>query len=174
MLIDYWLAGHLGAAWLRLRKGLRTQSGDLPGLCSSVAHGATVSARTLWRVQDFAITAWLRFSQVVMASFLAIGLAIGIPVKLLSGGALPFAAVVSVTSVTVLASGIAAAQTVTILYRAIRVQLYLRKADRVAAFLPLPPGSPGLPRRSDFWAALVTATAIIVLLLYAGFRNAPH
>jgi hypothetical protein len=170
MLIDYWVAGHLGAVWLRLKPGRRKEPNDLPLLCLEVARGANVHARTLWRVQDFAVDVWQRLIYVAFAVLLIVGL----PWKLLSGGAVPFAAAVSFGSILVLVIGIAGAQMITIGYRSNRNKLYLRKAGWEAPVQPLPPGSPGLPRRSDFWVAFVPAVVITAILAYAGFHNAPH
>jgi uncharacterized membrane protein YhaH (DUF805 family) len=167
--VDYWLAGHLGRVWLRLRKDRRQEDGDLPGLCASVARGAILPARTLWRVQDFAVMIWLGVGVTPMVFLLAAGVA----AKALSGGAIPFAIVVGVTSPLVIIFGIAAGQMVAIKYRANRVRLYLIRADRAAGALPLPAGSQGLPQRSDFWIALVLAVIVVAVLLLSGFRAAP-
>ena len=149
MLVDYWLAGHLGKVWLRLRKSLRPEHGDLPALCESLAGGAILSARALYRVEDFAATIWLWASGTPMVCFLVGAVA----AKALSG-AIPFGVSAGVRSALLLLFGIAGAQMATALYRGGRVRLCLSKADRSAGALPLPPGSPGLPRRSDFWRAL--------------------
>lgn len=169
MLVDYWLAGHLGRVWLRLRKDRRKEDGDLPGLCASVARGATLPARTLWRVQDFAGMIWLGVGVTPMVFLLVAGVA----AKALSGGAIPFAIAVGSASPLVILFGIAAGQMITIRYRASQIRLYLLRADRAAGALPLPAGSPGLPRRSDFWTALALAVIVGVILLVSGFRAAP-
>jgi hypothetical protein len=44
------------------------------------------------------------------------------------------------------------------------------KAGQQAAEQPLPPGSPGLPSRWDFWVTLILGLAVFGLLLYAGAR----
>jgi hypothetical protein len=170
VLIDYWLAGHLGALWLRLPGGGRKESADLPGLCSSVARGASLPARALGRVQEFALGAWLRLCFAAVAVLLIVG----IPAKVLSGGAIPYSAAVGFGTVLALVLGIAAAQIITIRYRSNRSALYLRKAGSAARLQPLPPGSPGLPRRSDFWVTFVAAVVIVAILAFAGFHQAPH
>jgi hypothetical protein len=169
VLVDYWLAAHLGRVWLRLRKSMRRERGDLPLLCASVARGATLSARTLYRVVDFAATIWLWASATPMICFLVGAVA----VKALSGGAIPFGIVAGFGSALLLLFGIAAAQIATALYRGGRVRLYLSKADQSAGALPLPPGSPGLPQRSDFWTALTLAVIIGGVIIIAGLRAAP-
>jgi hypothetical protein len=168
VLVDYWLAGHLGRLWLRLRKGMRSERGDLPGLCASVARGAMLPARTLSRVEDFAATIWLWTSVIPMVFFLVGAVA----AKALSGGAIPFAIAAGFGSALLLLFGIAGAQIATAQYRGIRVRLYLSRADRSAGALPLPPGSPGLPRRSDFWIALALAVIVGAVILISGFRAA--
>jgi hypothetical protein len=60
-MIDYWLAGYFGQAWLWLSKGLRPLLGDLTGLCQAVARGEPLPAGQLWRAQDFAVRLWWRF-----------------------------------------------------------------------------------------------------------------
>ena len=168
MLVDYWLAAHLGRVWLRLRKGKRRDYGDLPGLCASVARGAVLPTWTLRRVQDFAGTMWLWVSVIPMVFLLVVGVAL----KALHG-AIPFAVAIGLASPLLLIFGIAAAQVVTVTYRVNRVRLYLIRADRAAGALPMPPGSPGVPRRSDFWIALALAVIVVAVLLVSGFRAAP-
>jgi len=169
VLVDYWLAGHLGREWLQLRKGTRQERGDLPELCTSVARGAISPARTLWRVRDFAVMIWLRVSVTPMV-FLLIGV---VAMKVLSGGAIPFAIALGSASPLLFLFGIAAAQIATAQYRGKHVRLYLNRAGRSAGALPLPPGSPGLPRRSDFWIALALAVIVVAVLLVSGLRAAP-
>ena len=60
-MIDYWLAGYFGQAWLWPSKGLRPLLGDLTGLCQAVARGEPLPAGQLWRAQDFAVRLWWRF-----------------------------------------------------------------------------------------------------------------
>jgi hypothetical protein len=169
VLVDYWLAGHLGREWLRLRKSMRSDRGDLPALCESVARGAILPARTLSRVEDFAATIWLWTSGTPMVCFLVGAVA----AKALSGGAIPFGIAAGVGSALLLLFAIAGAQIATALYRGGRVRLFLNKADGSAGALPLPPGSPGLPRRSDFWIALTLAVIVGGVILIAGLRAAP-
>jgi hypothetical protein len=168
VLVDYWLAGHLGRLWLRLRKSMRPERRDLPGLCASLARGGALPARTLSRVEDFAATIWLWASLTPTICFIVGALA----AKALSGGAIPFAIAAGFGSALLLLLGIAAAQVATARYRGNRVRLYLSRADRSAGALPLPPGSPGLPRRSDFWIALTLAVIVGAVILVSGFRAA--
>jgi hypothetical protein len=166
VLVDYWLAGHLGRIWLRIRKSMRPEHGDLPALCASLARGAILSARTLSRVEDFAVTIWLWASGTLIVCFLA-GVLVA---KALSGAARSAGFVAGLLLPLPLLFGIAAAQVATAQYRGGRVRNYLRKADRLASALPLPPGSPGLPRRSDFWTALTLAVIVGGTILIAGLR----
>ena len=55
-------------------------------------------------------------------------------------------------------------------YRSTRIRFYLLKAGPQADDEPLPPGAPGLPRRSDFWIMLVIAVAVFAIILYASTR----
>jgi hypothetical protein len=169
VLVDYWLAGHLGRVWLRLRKSMRPERGDLPALCASVAHGATLSARTLYRVEDFAVTIWVWACATPIVCLLVGAVA----ASALSGSRIPVGIVAGIGSALLLLFALAAAQIPTALYRGGRVRLYLSKADLSAGALPLPPGSPGLPRRSDFWTALTLAVIVGGIIIIAGLRAAP-
>jgi len=51
-------------------------------------------------------------------------------------------------------------------YRSNRIRFYLLKAGPQADDEPLPPGAPGLPRRSDFWIMLVIAVTLFAIILY--------
>ncbi len=62
------------------------------------------------------------------------------------------------------------AQTGLIRYRSTRIRFYLLKAGLQADDEPLPPGAPGLARRSDFWIMLVIAVAVFAIILYASTR----
>jgi hypothetical protein len=167
MLVEYWLAGYIGRAWLWLRRGLRSASGDLPGLCAAVARRESVPAGTLWKVQDFAEMAWWG------VSLAAIGVALvgGLAADALYGGAVPLALIVSAGPVLISLAGIAAPQAIMIRYRSTRLQMYLRTAGAAAGWQPLPRGSLGLPRMSDFWAVLALAGAGTAILLYAGLYH---
>jgi hypothetical protein len=167
MLVEYWLAGYLGRAWLWLRRGLRSATGQLPGLCAAVAQGERLPAGTLWRVQDFAMTVWWGVGMAAMSTLVVGGLA----ADALFGGAVPLALVMSLGPGLISLFGIAAAQVAMIRYRSGRLQMYLRKAGAAAGWQPLPQGSPGLPRRSDFWLVLVFAAAGTSILLFAGLRH---
>src|SRR6266851_7877004 len=58
VIVEYWLASYLGRAWLWLHKDLRPKLGELPGLCTMVAHRNSLGAGQLWRAQDFAVRVW--------------------------------------------------------------------------------------------------------------------
>jgi len=55
-------------------------------------------------------------------------------------------------------------------YRSNRIRFYLLKAGPQADDEPLPPGAPGLPRRSDFWIMLVIAVTLFAIILYGSTR----
>ena len=155
-MIDYWLAGYFGQAWLWLRKGLRPLLGDLTGLCQAVARAEPIPAGQLWRAQDFAVRVWWRFGMVSVLAMLVIGV---IAKAAAHGPVLDVAVGVAVTLLCFMT--VAGAQVLMIRYRSDRTRLYMSKADAGAGEQPLPPGSPGLPRRSDFWLMLISAVAIL-------------
>lgn len=169
MLVEYWLAGHFGRAWLWLHRSLEPEFGVLPSQCTQVARGNTLPAEQLWRAQDFAVRVWWRFG---MAVFLLIFPVIGLgavlnpgPAGRDAGGGLIF----GFGCVT----GAALAQAGLIRYRSDRTRLSVIKSGPQGAGQPLPAGAPGLPRHADFWVMLVIACAVFAILLYAGTRS-PH
>jgi len=167
MLVEYWLAGCLGRAWLRLHKS--PEFGVLSGECARVARGSALAAEQLWRAQDFAVRVWWRFG---MAVFLLVFPVIGLGALLDPGPAGRDAGAGLIFGLGCV-TGAALAQAGLIRYRSGRTRLYLIKSGPQGAGQPLPPGAPGLPRRADFWVMLVIACAVFAILLYAGTRS-PH
>jgi hypothetical protein len=158
-MVDYWLADYFGRAWLWVRKGLAPRLGHLAGLCQAVARGESLPAGQLWQAQDFAVRIWWRFG---MASVLAL-VVIGVTAKEVAQGAV-LSAAVAVVATLLCFMAVAGAQVFMLRYRSDRTRLYLRKAGAAASEQPLPPGSPGLPRRSDFWLMLISALAVVGIL----------
>jgi len=163
-MLDYWLASRFGRAWLSLHKGLRPRLGDLPSECALVARGEPLPAGRLWRAQDFAVRVWARFGLVVFLPFLPVGIALS---ALRHVRGLADVLVGSLLGMASLA-GTAMAQGGMIRYRSDRTRLYLLRADQEATEKPLPRGSPGCPRRSDFWVMLLIAVVAYAILFYAG------
>jgi hypothetical protein len=161
-MVDYWLADYFGRAWLRVHKGLAPGLGHLTGLCQAVARCEPLPAGQLWQAQDFAVRVWWRSG---MASVLAL-VVIGITAKEVAQGAVLSAAVAVVATLSCFMA-VAGAQVVMLRYRSDRTRLYLRKAGAPAREQPLPPGSPGLPRRSDFWLMLIITLAVVGILWIA-------
>jgi hypothetical protein len=162
-MVDYWLAGYFGRAWLWLRKGLRPRLNDLTGLSQMVARGEPLPASQLWQAQDFAVRVWWRFG---MASVLSM-VVVGIIAKAVAHGLVLDVAVGVVATLACLMA-VAGAQVFMLRYRSDRTRLYIRKAGGPAGEEPLPPGSPGLPRRSDFWLMLISAVTLFGILAIAG------
>jgi hypothetical protein len=73
-MVDYWLAGYFGRAWLWLRKGLRPRLNDLTGLSQMVARGEPLPASQLWQAQDFAVRVWWRFGMASVLSMVVVGI----------------------------------------------------------------------------------------------------
>ena len=69
-MVDYWLAGRFGRAWLGLHEGLRPALGEMPGECALVARGQPLAAGRLFRAQDFAVRVWWRFGMVSISGSL--------------------------------------------------------------------------------------------------------
>jgi hypothetical protein len=159
MLMDYWLAGRLGRAWLWLRISSQAKNADMPGLCAAVARGETMPARRLCQVQDFAVEVWYRAALVPLITFITAGLV----AKIAYGRAgVPTALAYSVGSGVILLMGVAGAETTLLSYRAGQSRLFLSGSRW---------GSPQgrLPRRSDFWRALALGLSGTGVLLLAGF-----
>ena len=166
-LIDYWLAAHLGRIWLRIHPGLRSRIGHLPCRCAAVARGEQLPAAELWEAQDFAVRLWWRCCMVLLA---LIGVGGGITAAVCPDSA---GAGIAVDLMIPLAYGMAVTmgQSIMTRYRSDRIRLYLRRAGARAGAQPLPAGSPGLPRRSDFW--VITAIAVAAgTILFAGVWRA--
>jgi hypothetical protein len=170
VIVEYWLAGRFGRAWLWLHRSLEPKFGLLPGECTQVAHGNTLPAEQLWRTQDFAVRVWWRFG---MAVFLLVFSVIGLG-ALLNPGPVGTDVGTSLIFGFGCVTGAALAQAGLIRYRSDRTRLYLIKSGPQGAGQPLPPGAPGLPRRFDFWIMLMLALIVFAILIYAATRSAHH
>jgi hypothetical protein len=170
MLVEFWLADRLGRAWLRLRPSLQPTLSELPGECLRVARGERLSARRLWRAQDFAVRVWWRTG---MTAFLlgCIGAAVALAVSRGRVGT-----DVSVASVLVGGglAGLAMTQMAWIRYRSNQNRRSWAAAGLSAEEEPLPGWSEGRPRSSDFWLILLLGGALFLILLYAGTRSGHH
>ncbi len=170
MIVEYWLAGWLGRAWLGLRKSLQLRSGELPGWCGAVARGESLPAGQLWRAQDFAVRVWWRFGMVaVMLTLLVIGIG-----AVLRPGRVGTDVGVGLIFGLACVMGVAGAQMVLLRYRADRTRRFVLRGGPKAAAQPLPPGAAGLPRWSDFWVMLVIALAVCAVFFYAAIHSARH
>lgn len=170
-LIEFWLASWLGRAWLCLNGSLRSGLGDLPGECALVARGEQMPAGRLWRVQDFAVRVWFRFAIAVVLLLFPFGFALGLSSQLhlhaVQAALTWLLYIMGCTLVTAIAMfGL-------IRYRSNQNRLgWTKGLDSEGE--PLPQGSDGLPRRSDFWLATLLAAGAFLILLYAGTRSPHH
>jgi uncharacterized membrane protein YhaH (DUF805 family) len=172
MLVEFWLAGWFGRAWLHVHSSLRPKLGDLPGECGLVARGEQMPAGRLWRAQDFAVRVWWRFAMAVLLLLLPpAGVALGIMAQLRwhaaeTAVAWLFYAIAAVVIVALAQAGL-------IRYRSSQNRLWWTK-DKSSPEEPLPAGSDGLPRRSDFWLVSLLAAAAFLILVYASTRSPHH
>jgi len=169
VIAEYWIAGHLGRAWLAVCRHLRARLGGLPGECALVARGESLSAGRLWLVQDFAVRVWWRLA----VAAIVLALPAGGSLALLSPGQVMWTVAAVAVAVLSGVTGAALAQLGMIRYRSSQTGRYLLKAGPQAGSEPLPPGAAGLPRHSDFWVMLAVALAAFGVLFYAG-AQAPH
>jgi hypothetical protein len=171
VLVEFWLAGWFGRAWLSLHSSLRPKLGDLPAECALVARGKQLPAGRLWLAQDFAVRVWWRFGMAVCLLVLPFGVALGVSVQLRWHAAETvltwlFYAIGSLMIVAIVQAGL-------IRYRSSQNRLRWTKGVS-SREEPLPEGSDGLPKRSDFWVATLLAESAFLILLYAGTRSPHH
>jgi hypothetical protein len=169
VIVEYWVAGHLGRVWLAAVRRPRAGLGGMPGECALVARGQSLPAGRLRLAQDFAVQIWWRLA--VVAIVLAV--AAGGSLAVLTAGQRWWTAAALVLAILSGITGVALAQIGMIRYRSGRTRLYLSQAGPQAESEPLPPGTPGLPRQSDFWVVLATAAAVFGILFYLG-AEVPH
>ncbi len=166
--MDFWLACRFGRAWLRLRKGLRADMAGPAGWCAALARGQPLPAGQMWEAQNFAVLVWARAG---MATVLWIFPVIAVAAILRPGQTGRDVAAALIIGLGLL-TAIAMAQVGFIRYRSDRNRLYVRKTGPSARDVPLPPGSPGLPRRRDFWVALAVTLAVCAAMVTAGLSAA--
>jgi hypothetical protein len=153
MIVEYWLAGYIGRAWLRLRPG-----GSAVGSedCRLVAHGGKLPAGKLWDAQHFAVRAWTVAAMACVALFCVVALA---------AEALPNGSVRNAAAYVVLAlpgvAALAIGQIAMIAQRGRQTQRFVLRGGRRAAMTVGEPRR-GQPRARDFWVMLV------VMILFAG------
>ncbi len=167
MLVEYFLAGYFGRAWLAVSRRVRRRLAALPGWCGQVARGQDQPASQLGQVQEFAVRAWWRFGLVAAVLLLPV-IGAGAAIR---PGRIGTDVGVCIMVVLVAAMGVAGAEMAVIRFRAFRTSTYLLRYPAKGG-QPLPPGSAGLPRQSDFWLTFAVALAVVLVLLYAGTRSA--
>jgi hypothetical protein len=163
VIAEYWLASLFGRVWLQLRPGLRPMLGELPGGAEAVARGSVLPAGRLLRVQDFAARAWSRFA---IAAILLLAPVIA-AVAVINPGPWGTRVAADIGLVFVGVAAVAGAQTILLRYRSHRTDAFVLRNLPDWDTTPLPGGSPGLPRRSDFWLAAGIAVAVFTVMLYA-------
>lgn len=166
--MEFWLACRFGRVWLRLRKGLRPDMQGPADLCAAAARGQPLPARELGEAQNFAVLVWWRAGMAIILWIFPI-IAVG---AILRPGQVGRDIGAALAGVPVFLTAMAMAQMGFIRYRSDRNRLYVRKAGHGAGDVPLPPGSPGLPRRRDFWVMLAVTLVVFAALLTAGLSAA--
>jgi hypothetical protein len=163
VIMEYWLASLFGRVWLRLRPGLRSTLGELPLAALAVARGSVLPAGRLLRVQDFAARTWSRFA---IVAILLIAPVIAV-VAVINPGPWGTRIAVDIGMVFVGIAAVAGAQTILLRYRSHRTDAFVLRNLPDWETTPLPGGSLGLPRRSDFWLATGIAVVVFAIMLYA-------
>jgi hypothetical protein len=163
MIVEYRLAAIFGRVWVRVRPGSRLTLEHTLDWSASVARGEQLPADKLLRVQDFGVLMWWRFLFLSMVLFFPV---IGVTAVIRPGrwGA-------GVAADIIIFCGCLAAVSVTqvifLRYRSDRTRAFVRRNRLESAEEPLPDGSPGLPRRSDFWLVSSAGMIFFAVLLYA-------
>lgn len=165
--MEYWLAALFGRVWLRLRPGLQPKLGELPAGAKAVARGSVLPAGRLLRVQDFAARIWSRFA---IVSILLIAPVIAV-VAVINPGPWGTRVAVDIGLVFVGMAAVAAAQTILLRYRSHRTDAFVLRNLADWDTTPLPVGSLGLPRRSDFWLATGIAVVVFAVMIYASIQG---
>lgn len=170
VLVDFWLACYLGRAWLLARRflHLRPVNDGLPEVCRQVASGHQLPAGVLFLAQDFAARVWWRFSMAVGLLFLPLIVALGISVHLRWRAA--ETALTWLLYAIIAAALVGLAQMGLLRYRSNQNRRWWTR-EKSSPDEPLPAGSDGLPRRSDFWLATLLAVTACLILGYASTRS---
>jgi hypothetical protein len=159
MLIDFWIAGYAGSAYLRLRSSKRKVWGRSPAACKVLAHGGSLPGGELRKTQIFAAVTWIRLA-IASAVLAAISLFIGSPLP--NGWERTTLLYLLLFFDTIAVLG--RAQTAMINYRKNRTHRYLLRSGPSSLTKALDPGSPCLPRARDFWIVLIVVLAVNFLL----------
>ena len=154
MLINFWLAAHIGRVWLKVHKGLRAARGQMPDECLLIARGEPVSAGRLRDAEIFAAGAWYRAGMAACSPFvLALTAPFAIPGHL-GDDIAAWSTGVAGTLATLFLS-----QYGYIEIKSWRLTDYLLAAGPGAAEQPLKPGAPGRPHPAGFWLLVVVPAA---------------
>lgn len=166
-MIEYWVASCFGHWWLRVRASrgdLGSRKGTVIGWVGAASRGAPLTAGELRQAQNYASGVWWGLG--VLSAVLLLPV-IGITAAIRPGPAGNNIAVgVMIGLGGVMA--VALAQAGLINFRSGRTRDYLRRGSPEE---PLPPGSAGLPRRSDFWLIAALALVVFAILLTVGLSS---
>jgi hypothetical protein len=162
MILEYWFAMLFGRVWLWARPGLRSSLGGTLDRSAAIARGESLPASQLFHVQAFGVRAWswfAIFSVIINGPVIAVSAIIrpgrwGTEV----GGDL--------LAVFLSLAGVGLGQMILLRYRSDRTRSYIRINPLENTGKLLPNGSPGLPRRSDFWLASVAGALLFAVLIY--------
>ncbi|MBO0823401.1 MAG: hypothetical protein J2P27_06020 [Actinobacteria bacterium] len=173
VLVEFWLACYLGRAWLLARRflHLRPVNDGLPEVCSQVARRDQLPAGVLFTAQDFAARVWSRAAMAALLLAFPVGFALGISAQLRWGMAETALSWLFYAIGTAMI--VALAQMGLIRYRSNQNRRWWTR-EKSSPEQPLPEGSDGLPKRSDFWLAALLAVAAFLILLYASTRSPHH
>jgi hypothetical protein len=167
-MIEYWVASCFGHWWLRVRASrgdLGSRKSTLIGWVGAASRGAPLTAGELRQAQNYASGVWWGLG--ILAAVLVLPV-IGIAAAVRPG---PAGRNIGATVIFVLGGivVVALAQAGLINFRSGRTRDYLRHGPPDEQ---LPPGSAGLPRRSDFWLIAALALVVFATLLAVGLSSA--
>ena len=165
MLVEFYLAAHLGRVWLRLHPALKQRLGDGPNVCMTAAVDREINPASLWRAQEFAVRVWWRAAMASLVVFFPVEVAIVAPLPPSSriGGLL-------IGILTLLWAAVAMTAMVQMMisrYRADQTALYIAKGGTK----PLDGYENGYPTPYDFFVGTGIAVIVAGLLGYAGLHS---
>jgi hypothetical protein len=170
-MIDFLIIFKVMTAYSRMRARETGRRQETLKACGEIGQGQTVPAVSLLDAQTLAMRFWANVGLLLLLPILVVGGLLALIRPGHVGDVVGAAFVFAFVAVSVAALGQVPVQR----YRSFVTMRAAQRMGGQATRRPLPPGSRGLPRKRDFWLAMLVpiTVAVIYLILRVQYPNGP-